>query len=81
MEETQVILTFLLLKYLPTKWPINTIYRGVSAKKKNIYTEKTVCNQQHGRRQASSSKNVPEHLVIRSQSGVTSLRDKPAADD
>lgn len=38
---------------------------------KNIYTEKTVCNQQHGRRQTSSSNKVPEHLVIRSQSGVT----------
>lgn len=60
MEETQVILTFLLLKYSPTKWPINTIYRGASAEKKNIYTEKTVCNQQHGRRQTSSN-NVPEH--------------------
>lgn len=29
--------------------------------KKNIYTEKTVCNQQHGRRQTFSSNNVPEH--------------------
>lgn len=42
MEEAQVILTFLLLKYSPTKWPINTIYRGASAEKKYLYRENSV---------------------------------------
>lgn len=80
MEEAQVILTFLLLKYSPTKWPINTIYRGASAEKKIFIQRKQCATSNTGGDKLFLQTMFPNILVIRSQSGVTSLRDKPAAE-
>lgn len=73
-SETQIILTFLLLKYSPTKWPINTIYRTASSDacwdtgETHLHKENTVHRCRRTRWISAVWTNFPILFVRRSRS-------------